>query len=141
FLVAAFQASLPYIKSFGDTLVSAFNAAMPTIQAIMGFLGELAGVFMDKVVPAVQEAAGNVIDGLIGAFNAVAPMIGPLVAAIGDFVGSIVGLAQAIMSTPAFQFLINVLQVLATLLVSTIIPLLVRLGGIVARVFVAVIGN
>lgn len=141
FLSEVFQKALPYIKQFGTILVNAFNAAMPTIQKILGFLGELASLFMEKVVPAIQDAAGVIMGALVSAFQNVAPMIGPLVAGIGDFISSIVGLAQAIMGSPAFQFLMSVLRVLATLLVGTIIPLLVRLGAIVAKVFITVIGN
>lgn len=141
FLTEVFQASLPYIKSFGDTLVNAFNAAMPTIQAILGFLQDLAGVFMDEVVPAVSEAASGILGALMGAFNAIAPAIPPLVAGVQDFIASIVGLATAIMDTPAFQFLINVIQVVANLVTGTLLPLLIRIGGIFTRVFVNVIGN
>lgn len=141
FLMEAFQASLPYIRQFGAFLVAAFNAAMPTIQRILGFLRELAGVFMDNVVPAIREAAGFIIDGLVSAFNAVAPAIPPLVAGIKDFISSVIGLAQAIMGTPAFKFLISVIRIVAGVIVGTLIPLLVRLGGIFVGVFVKVIGT
>jgi TP901 family phage tail tape measure protein len=141
FLVKVFQASLPYLKSFGQTLVTAFNAALPTIQKVWSFLQTLAGVFMDEVVPALREAAGFIVDGLVSAFHMIAPQIPPLIAGVKDFIASIVGLAQAIMGTPAFKFFVTVIKIIATVIVGTLIPLLVRLGGIFIGVFVKVIGN
>lgn len=141
FLQEVFQASLPYIKQFGDFLVSAFNAVLPYIQKIIGFMSELAGVFMDEVVPVIQEVAGTILDSLVGAFNKVVPEIMPLIEAVKDFIGSIVDLADAIMGTPAFQFLIEVFQIIAQLFVGTILPLLIRVGGVFYNVFVEVLGT
>lgn len=111
------------------------------VQGIIGFLKELAGIFMDEVVPAVKEAAGTVLGALGDAFNKVAPMIPPLVDGVKDFIQSIVDLAKAIMGTPAFKFFISVIQQVAKIVMGVLIPLLVRLGGIFLRVFVQVIGN
>lgn len=110
------------------------------VDSIVGFLRELAGVFMEEVVPALQEAADMILGALVDAFNSIVPMIMPVVAAVQDFVTSLVDMVQAIAGTRYMQFLIDILQVLAEVLVGTIIPLLVRLGGIFLRVFVQVIG-
>lgn len=141
FLVKVFNAALPYIQRFGAFIVSSFNAALPTIQKIIAFLGDLADMFMKYVVPAIKEAAGNIISGLVAAFQMIWPEIQKMIPAVQDFIGSIIGLAKAIMGTPAFQFLVSTLKIIGGVLITTIIPLLVRLGGIFYRVFVTVIGN
>jgi len=141
FLMTVFQASLPYIKQFGDFLVSAFNAILPYIQKVISFMSELAGIFMDEVVPVIQEVAGTILDSLVGAFNKVVPEIMPMIEAVKDFVSSILDLGKAIMGTPAFQFLIDVFQTIAQMFVGTILPLLVRVGGVFYNVFVQVLGT
>lgn len=141
FLVQVFNESLPYIKQFGGDLVSAFHAVEPYIVKFIGFLSDLYDMFVKYVLPAIKEAAGQIIGSLVGAFKKIVPEIMPLVAAVEDFVQSFIDLGKAIMGTPAFKFLIAVLGILAKLFVTTILPLLIRVGGIFAHVFVDVLGN
>lgn len=141
FMVKVFQAALPYIKQFGVFLVNSFNAALPTIKKIITFLGELADMFMKYVVPAIREAAGSILDGLVGAFQMIWPEIQKMIPAVQDFVMALVGLFQTIIGSTAFQFLITTLKILAGVFVSTILPLLIRLGGIFYNVFVTILGN
>jgi TP901 family phage tail tape measure protein len=141
FLVSVFNASLPYIQKFGQMVVSAFNAALPTIEKVGAFLQHLGQIFIEEVVPAAQEAVGWIKDSLVGAFNKVVPEIQKIIPVVQDLVGSLVGLFEAITSSGAFEFLVNVLKIVAEFLIGTVLPLLTRLGGIVVHVFVDLMGN
>lgn len=141
FLTKVFQASLPYLKQFGEFMVEAFQASLPMIQKVLAILGKFAAVFVDDILPVVVDVAQMIGSSLIGAFQKVAPHIPPLINGIKDFVGAVIGLASAIMATPAFQFLVRNFQVMAGVLTGTVIPLLLRLGGIFTSTFINVIGN
>ena len=141
--VPAMQKILPIIQQVGQFLISAFNASLPIIRQVIAFLTELAGIFMDKVVPAIMEAANSIIGALVGAFNKIWPAIQAMIPAIQDFLGSVIGLAQALITrlTPAFNFVVSVIKILARVFMSTILPALIKIGGIFTKVFVTVLGN
>lgn len=141
FLSEVFQASLPYLKQFGNFIISTFQDMLPTIQKVIGFLMEMGRVFMSDVFPVIQQVAATVLTALVGAFEKVWPAIQRLIPAVAGFVSSLVGLFQAIMASPAFKFLVDILKVLAEVFVGTIIPLLVRVGGVFASTFLNVIGG
>jgi TP901 family phage tail tape measure protein len=141
FLLQAFQASLPYLQRFGQFMQQLFVAAMPYVQRFIGFIQQLAAVFMSEVLPVIQGAATSALGALQGAFNQIWPAIQRIIPVVGDLVSSLVGLFQAIMGSPAIQFLISVLKILANLFVSTILPLLVRVGSVFFNTFVKVLGT
>lgn len=141
FLRETFQKALPYLKQFGTTIVNAFNAALPTIRKVIDFFGELAQIFISKVVPVIKGNVTKMFSTLVGVISKVWGEIQKTIPVVQDFIGSFVGLAKAILGSPAFQFLINILKVLAQTFVGTILPLLLTVGGIFQRVFVTVIGN
>lgn len=141
FLVKTFQQALPYIKQFGAFMITSFQKMLPTIQKVGAFLMELGKIFMSDVLPVIQEAAGGIISTLVTQFQNIWGAIQQLIPVVQDFIASFVSMVQAIIDTPAFQLLIDILQVLAETFVSTILPLLIRVGEIFYRVFVTVIGN
>jgi phage-related protein len=141
FLVDAFQRSLPFIKQFGTFLVDSFNAALPFILKFIGFVQELAGVFVRDVLPVIIQVGGTIVRSLVSAFNKVVPAVAALIPMIGDFIGAVKGLFSAITSSPVFEYIIGVLKILAGVFVSTIIPLLVRVGGIFVNTFVNIVGT
>lgn len=141
FLSSVFQSSLPYLKSFGATLVTAFAATLPTIQKVWSFLQTLAGIFMSEVVPAFQQAAAFVMGALLSAFDAIAPAIPPIVSGVSDLIAAVVAFTAAVLGSSAFHFLIAMIKIVSTLVIGTLIPLIVRLGGIFASTFIGVIGS
>lgn len=139
FLQQVFQKSLPYIKQFGSFLVSSFQKMLPTIQKVMAFLQHLGELFVKDVIPVIQEVAGKTLASLVDAFQGIWDQIQQTIPVVQDFVGSFVEMVKAIAGSSAFQFLIDVLKILAEVFVSTILPLLIRVGGIFQRVFIGVI--
>jgi TP901 family phage tail tape measure protein len=111
------------------------------VQGIGAFLKELGAIFMDKVLPVLIEVAKMIGGALVDAFHKIMPEIQKMVPVVMDLWDSLVGLFNAIIGSPAFKFLITVLGILAKLFVSTILPLLLRVGGIFTKVFVEILGT
>lgn len=148
FLVEKFQQALPYIQKLGPVLeavgafiVSAFKTALPYVKQFIGVMIDFAKFFAANVLPVVKEVGDQIIDSLVNAFESVIPYIPPVIDGIKDFVGSLVELFQAITGSAAFKFIVDMLQIIGNLLVTTIIPLLVRVGGVFAKVFIDTVGN
>lgn len=141
FLVEAFQKSLPYIQQFGRFLVDAFNASLPTIRNVISFLGELAAMFMERILPVIRDNVVGAVGALVDAFNKVWPAIVALIPAVQDFATTLVDFFNAVMNSRAMEYVISVLKIIGQVLIGTIIPLVLKVGGIVQRVFINVIGN
>lgn len=110
------------------------------IDGIIKFAKQMADLFMKEVVPAIQEVAGPIIQSLIDALGGIFTEIQKVIPVVMDFINSFLAMAGAIIQSPAFQFLIDILRVLAQVFVGTILPLLIRVGAIFTQVFVGVIG-
>lgn len=111
------------------------------VNGIVTFAKQLADLFLNNVLPVIKEVASMIGTALVGAFQKVLPEIQKMAPVIADLVVSLKEFFAAIMGSPAVQLLINILKVLATLLVGTILPLVLRVGGIFARVFIEVLGT
>lgn len=143
FLAEVFKKSLPYIQQFGTAVVQGFQAILPTILKVVGYFRNLGETLAKNVIPIIKDIAGNVLKALQGAIKAIWPEIQKLIPAVADFVSSFIDLASAIGQKvwPVVQLLISVFKIWMNLLVSTIIPLLLRLAGIFTTVFINVLGS
>lgn len=133
FLVPLIQAAIPHLiaaaKVVRDVLVEAFKRAWPVIKAF-------GDIIVKDVMPAVKSFAEGALKGLVNAWNQVRPSIMPLISAVKDFVKTIASVA-----VPVIKAYVTVLIWWYKFLLSKVVPVVLRLGGVFAQVFGTVIGK
>lgn len=136
YLIGAITAALPYIQQIGDFLVSTFQAALPYIISFMGWIQQMATLFMTNVWPAIVQVAGIIQTALLGALAKIQPEIMPLVQAFMEW-------GRTIMSVviPVFRVLIAAVGAWIAFMIGKVWPVLIRVGGFFTKIFIGVIGN
>ena len=125
-----------------DYLITALNAAMPILQSVMGFVGQIVNFATTTVKPMIAKVfgfiAGTVMPTLLDIFTSAAPTISSIITGVGNIIMTVVQGIMLVLSAlwPSIQRIVgvvlNVAEVAIPVLLGAINLILPVIQGIIS---------